>query len=114
MLFDLIWYNANMAEDKPGYYYGYPLLNAVSKPDVVARMDERGDELLYFEFKGTGVGTWITVDGIDSGRNPRLRGFFKDSDSDGTAKEFDKFAVVEVLDGGIKPILVPRDKILIG
>lgn len=102
-----------MVEDKPGYYHGYPLLNAEPKPDVVARMDERGDKLLYFEFKGTGVGTGIKVDDIDKGRNPRLRGFFKDS-ADGTLGEFDKFAVVEVLDGGIIPILVPRDNIRIG
>lgn len=92
-------------------YRGYSIVNTEMPSEEVQRLTRRAAEIQFQEqFL---MPTQFKIDRIDAGRTPIHLGRFIDKLESGQPGEFDNYALVRVLDGPNKEILVAPDKITI-
>lgn len=92
---------------KESTYHGYPLIHCEFPQGMALVLKNRASEIQVAEFSG--LGTSIVVEGIDSGRIPKVMGRFIDKTG-----EIHGYWWLMVPDGGQQHIIVPPEKLLIG
>lgn len=88
-------------------YKGYPIIGTENPIGDAAILNARASKIKVAEFEG--LGTAISIEGIDPGRNPKVMGRFIDEGS-----QLDGYWWIMVSGGGQINIIVPPDKLLIG